>query len=43
MEKLKGKLLNSKRAYKKLEKYINKMDEPENKNELQNAAVPEDL
>ena len=36
VEEFEGKLFNSKRAYKELEKYINKIDAPGNKNELQN-------
>ena len=36
VEEFEGKLFNSKRAYKELERYINKIDEPGNKNELQN-------
>ena len=36
VEEFEGKLFNSKRTYKELERYINKIDEPGNKNELQN-------
>ena len=36
VEEFEGKLFNPRRAYKELEKYINKIDEPEYKSELQN-------